>query len=209
MPKEILVRNSLLLGLLALLAVSHVDCVGTSELGTVEPQDLCNCLPIEPDIADYRHVAKHVSLPNVPAEEITVDTILSWPQGLPVLPADAPRTGRELQLFHIADAFLQNASVNSGDCDVHMEISQTADKAGPRVVVETPVDSEYCSARKAIQSQLSDHGFRLDAQHGGELPDALPAEVLGMAFEDFEHDRGSPQIATLWELHPATVKLLP
>ena len=25
------------------------------------------------------------------------------------------------------------------------------------------------------------HGFRLDVEHGGELPQALPAEVLGMA----------------------------
>jgi len=25
--------------------------------------------------------------------------------------------------------------------------------------------------------------------HGGELPQALPAQILGMAFEDFEHNR--------------------
>jgi hypothetical protein len=30
------------------------------------------------------------------------------------------------------------------DCDVHFEISQTADKNPPRVIVETPVDSEFC-----------------------------------------------------------------
>lgn len=48
-----------------------------------------------------------------------------------------------------------------------------------------------------------------DAQHGGELPQAFPVEVLGMAFEDFEHGRGSPQVATVWELHPAKVNLVP
>jgi hypothetical protein len=53
------------------------------------------------------------------------------------------------------------------------------------------------------------HGFRLDVEHGGEVPHALSAEVLGMAFEDFEHNRGSGQVTTLWELHPATVNLRP
>jgi hypothetical protein len=73
--------------------------------------------------------------------------------------------------------------------------------------VETPVDSEFCSARQNAQSQLAKHGFKLDSQHGGELPQPLPVAVLGMAFEDFEHNRGSAQVATLWELHPAIVTI--
>ncbi len=202
-------RTAFLALLLVALAFSYLHCGAASELGNVQPQDICNCLPVEPDITDYRHIAKHILIPNVTPQEITVDTILSWPQNVPVLPPDAPRTGRELQVFHVAAAYLQNVSVNPADCDVHLEISQTPDKNAPRVVVETPVDSEYCAARKNIQSQLAQHGFRLDAQHGGELPQALPAQVLGMAFEDFEHNRGSAQVATLWELHPATVTLLP
>jgi hypothetical protein len=32
---------------------------------------------------------------------------------------------------------------------------------------------------------------------------------LGLAFEDFDHNRGSAQVATIWELHPAIVNLLP
>ncbi len=206
-------RNVALTAALGLLAISYLHCGGTAQLGqdlgVVQAKDICNCLPVEPDIADYRHAAKHVPIPNVTPQEITVADILSWPQDLPVLPPDAPRSGRELQVFHVASAFLQNASVNSGDCDVHLEISATADKNAPRVIVESPVDSEYCSARKNIQSQLAQHGFQLDAQHGGELPQALAVQVLGMAFEDFEHSRGSPQVATLWELHPAIVTLLP
>jgi len=69
----------------------------------------------------------------------------------------------------------------------------------------TPVDSEYYSARQNLQGQLKQHGFRLDSQHGGELSQALPVDVIGMAFEDFEHD-GRPA-ATLWELHPAIATL--
>ena len=196
-----------LLGGVALYFALTLSC-GAVNFGDLQPQDLCNCLPIEPAIADFRHNEKHVPIPNITPTETTVDTILGWPQDVIVLP-DAPRTGRELQVFHVAQAFLQNVSVNGEDCDVDLEISQTADRNAPRVIVETPVDSEFCSARKNIQAQLGQHGFRLDVEHGGELPQALPAEVQGMAFEDFEHNRGSGQVATLWELHPATVNLLP
>lgn len=183
------------------------SCKG-SDYGVLQPspEDLCKCIPIEPDIVDFRHIAKHTSIPNIAAQEIGVDTMLSWAQDAFVAP-DAPRTGRELQVFHIADAFVQEASVNAADCDVHFEISQTADKKAPRVIVETPVDSEFCSARQMAQAQLAKHGFRLDSQHGGELPQALPAQLLGMAFEDFDHSRGSAQVATIWELHPATVTI--
>jgi len=188
-----------------LVALATVSCNG-QDFGFLQPtpEDLCKCLPLEPDIADYRHAAKHAPISDLVAQEVSVEIILTWPQDL-LIPPDAPRTGRELQVFHIANAFLQNVSVNALDCDVSMEISQTADKSSSRMIVETPVDSEYCGARQNLQAQLKQHGFRLDSQHGGELSPALPVEVVGMAFEDFEHDRGPA--ATLWELHPAIVTL--
>jgi hypothetical protein len=188
-----------------LVVLPILSCSG-QDFGFLQPtpEDLCKCLPLEPDVADYRHTAKHVAIPNVVAQEVSVEIILTWPQDI-FIPPDAPRMGRELEVFHIANAFLQSASVNALDCDVSMEISQTADKSSSRMIVETPVDSEYCSARQNLQAQLKKHRFRLDSQHGGELPQALPVDVVGMAFEDFEHDRGP--VATLWELHPATVTL--
>jgi hypothetical protein len=200
-------KQVILIRSIILLALSCAACNGT-DYGVLQPnpEDLCKCLPIEPDIADFRHLEKHVPIPNIAAQEIGVDTILSWTQDEFVAP-DAPRTGRELQVFHVANAFLQVASVNAADCDVVFEISMTPDKNAPRVIVETPVDSEFCSARQNAQSQLAKHGFKLDSQHGGELPQALPVAVLGMAFEDFEHNRGSAQVATLWELHPAIVTI--
>jgi hypothetical protein len=200
-------KSFLWLGSAMLLWFATGSCKG-SDYGVLQPtpEDLCKCIPIEPDIVDFRHIAKHVAIPNIAAQEIGVDTILSWAQDTFVAP-DAPRTGRELQVFHIADAFVQEASVNAADCDVHFEISQTADKMAPRVIVETPVDSEFCSARQSAQAQLAKHGFRLDSQHGGELPQALPVQILGMAFEDFDHSRGSAQVATIWELHPAVVTI--
>jgi hypothetical protein len=203
-PRNRLLRLSLVAG--AVLCAAFVVSCASINLGAVQPQDLCQCLPIEPDIADFRHAEKHILIPTITPIEITVGTILGWPQDDLVLP-DAPRTGRELQVFHVAQAFIQNVSLNGGDCDVDLEISATADKTASRVIVETPVDTEYCSARKNIQSQLAQHGFQLDGDHGGELPQALPADIVGMAFEDFEHNRGSAQVTTLWELHPAIVNL--
>jgi hypothetical protein len=196
-------RHGYLIVATTLLALTLVSCNG-QDFGFLQPtpEDLCKCLPLEPDIADYRHAAKHVPIPNIAAQETSVDVIVAWTQDL-LIPPDAPRSGRELEVFSVKTAFLQKASVNAVDCDVSMEISQTADKSSPRMIVETPFDSEYCSARQTLQTQLKQHGFQLDSQHGGELPLALPVDVVGMPFEDFEHDRGP--VATLWELHPAIV----
>ena len=198
-------QRTYLAGMTILLTAVIMSCNG-QDFGVLQPtpEDLCKCIPLEPDVADYRHAAKHVPIPDTTAQEVSVDDILAWPQDL-IIPPDAPRTGRELDVFHVANAFLQNASVNAVDCDISMEISQTAEKNSPRMIVETPVDSEYCSARQNLQAQLKQHGFQLDSQHGGELPKALPIDVTGMAFEDFEHNRGN--VATLWEIHPAIVTL--
>jgi len=61
-----------------LVALAIVSCSG-QDFGFLQPtpEDLCKCLPIEPDIADYRHAAKHVPIPNVVAQEVSVDTILT------------------------------------------------------------------------------------------------------------------------------------
>jgi hypothetical protein len=189
------------------LAIASFQCGSSGKLATAESQSICNCNPTAPESYDFRHDAKHIPIPNTTPQEIAVDTILGWPQDKN-LPSDAPRTGRELQVFHVGHAFLQSVSINNGDCDIHLEISGTADKNAPRVITETPGDNEYCSARTNIQSQLKQHGFMLDAQHGGELPQALSTEVTGLAFEDFEHKRGSAQVATVWEIHPAIVNVL-
>jgi hypothetical protein len=182
-----------------LFVVITLSCGGSSE-------DLCSCTPDEPASKDYRHTAKHVSMPAQTPQDVQVSTILDWPQ--PGAPAnDAPRKGRELQLFQVARAFLQSTHLNPGDCDLHFEISQVASKTAPRVIVETPGDPEYCAARQNIQSQLAGKGIRYPS--GGELDPAVPVSVTGLAFQDFEHNRGSSHVATTWELHPAIVTVLP
>ena len=192
-------RLAVKFGSLLLVIVAVLSCGGN------DSNNLCDCKPKEPDSVDFRHAEKHIPLPSGPTTPLTVATILSWPQQETV--ADGPRIGRELTLFQVSHAYLQWASIQTGDCDLHLEISATADKNAPRVMVETPRDATYCSARQMLQSQLQQHGRDLTNTEGGELPQPFLVTVQGLAFEDFEHNRGTALIATTWELHPAIVTL--
>lgn len=193
----LLLKGPKRLVLISLLLACMMSCGGN---------DICHCTPTATTAQDFRHAEKHVPLPNAAPVETTVAQILSWPLGPD--PVDtSPRTGREVILYHIATAYLQNARIVSFDCDLHLEISDVASKAAARVIVEIPIDGEYCSARSSLQQALAQHHFRLRAvaPHLSELPQALPVSVLGLAFRDFEHNRGSAEVGTPWELHPAVV----
>lgn len=212
--KHKLFQLGLIVVSLFLFALAQLSCGGHSSSSTADPGvpppangalDLCNCTDTEPTSSDFRTDAKHVDLPQIAATDITVATMLNW-QVPPQPASDAPRQGIELQMFHIPNGFLQFAWLNPGDCDLHLEISDTADKNAPRVIVETPHIDSLCSARRQLAQQLSVHGFTLSSG-SGELPTALPVDVLGLAFQDFNHVRGTAHVATVWELHPAIVTL--
>ncbi len=198
----------------ALFIVFAMSCGGggqgdsnAASLANPVNQNICDCTPTETATQDYRHAEKHVGLPGATGTDVTVSDILNWSQG-PAPPGDAPRAGRELEMFSIPHAYLQFAQIMSGDCDIHVEISENADKNAARVIVETPIDSEYCDARNALKSGLSAHGFQLTTI-SGEADPPVPVSVLGLAFQDYEHTRGTPLVATTWEIHPAIVQVLP
>jgi hypothetical protein len=183
------------------------SCGGGSGGGIVRTQpDLCQCTPSAPASTDYRTAAKHVVLPQKTPLEITVGDILNFPLISPQPASDAGRTGRENNLYHVANAFVQFARLVGSDCDVHVEVADSADKNAPRVIVETPHMDSYCAARHNLAAQLNAHGVIVDGA-GQELDPALPAEILGLAFQDNPHSRGTAQVATLWELHPAVITL--
>jgi hypothetical protein len=170
---------------------------------------ICQCDPTEPASKDFRHAEKHVPLPNVSPVATTIAQMLAWPLG-PNPTDNTPRTGRELTLYTISTAFLQNARLISVDCDVHLELSDVPSKNALRVIVETPIDHEYCSNRESLDAALEQHHFRLryiSNSHvsQAELPQPLAVSVLGLAFRDFDHNRGSVEVGTFWELHPAEV----
>jgi len=117
--------------LIALLSICTLSCSG----------GICDCHPTASTSRDFRHDEKHVPLPSNAPIETSVTQILTWPAG-PNPTNTTPRSGRELTLYHIATAFLQNARIVSFDCDVHAELSEVASKSAPRVIVETPSDRE-------------------------------------------------------------------
>ncbi len=214
MNSKVWVQSRIILsaGLFMLLALSCGGGSGgtsglSASLANPVNQDICNCTPTESATDDYRHAAKHVGLSGPTGTVITVSDILGWEVGTDPGP-DAPRTGRETQMFFIAHAYAQFAQIMSGDCDIHVEVSDSADKTAPRVIVETPIDAEYCDARRALRNALLTRGFTLST-NSGEIDPPIPVSVLGLAFRDFEHLRGTALVATPWELHPAIVTVLP
>jgi len=205
------VRNSngCTLDTLVLFSLLLIAIAVTASTASCGGGDICHCKPTASTSQDFRHAEKHVPLPNGNPTPTTVAQILAWPLGAD--PTNTtPRTARELTLYSIATAYLQSARLITFDCDVHLEISDMPSKTAPRVIVETPIDSEYCDSRKTLQHALAQHHFQLryidqPQVSQAELPHALPVSVVGLAFRDFEHNRGSKEVGTPWELHPAEV----
>jgi hypothetical protein len=168
---------------------------------------ICNCTPSGPDSTDYRHAAKHVGLSGSSGAEINVATMMSWGTP-PDPPADAPRSGRELQMFHITRAYMHFVWLVGSDCDIHVEIADSPDPNAPRAIVETPIDSVFCPARSNLRQALSGRGVPIN-MNGYDLPTPVPVEVLGLAFQDYNHPRGTTHVATVWEIHPAIITVLP
>lgn len=166
--------------------------------------DVCGCKPRDEKPTDYRFAAKHIPLPEMQPQTIGVQDMLSWDQSSNPR-NDAPRKGRELQLVTIPRAYVQFAWAYRGDCDIHIEISETPDKDAPRAIVETPVDPEYCEARKTLQSALRDHGVELSVLQQ-EVSNPFPVSVRGLPYQDAKHKRGSVHVATVWEIHPAVLE---
>jgi hypothetical protein len=86
-----------------------VSCSG-QDFGFFQPmpKDLARVFPLSPDISDYRHFAKHVPLPNVGAEQVSADVILSWSQD-PIIPQRAKKWPG-LDIFHIATSYLHECA---------------------------------------------------------------------------------------------------
>jgi hypothetical protein len=59
-----------------LLFLYSCDCKG-QDYGILQPtpEDLCKCLTIELDVADHRHLTKHVPIPNIAVQEVTIEII--------------------------------------------------------------------------------------------------------------------------------------
>lgn len=177
----------------------------------IETNLLCACRPTHITKDDWRIEFKNGPLPSGEPQDTSVAAILAWPEG-PEPGARSPRSGRELALYRVRKAYLQTVFFRKSDCDFHLEVSEQADKNAPRMIIETPGASEYCLARTNLYSELKRLGIAV-TDLNQQLPQPLVVEILGTAFRDQSHPvwfaRGSDKVTTLWELHPATVTVLP
>jgi hypothetical protein len=172
---------------------------------------LCACKPTHITKDDWRIEFKNGSLPHNEPVDGTVAAILEWPEGTEP-GRRAARSGRELILYRIHKAYLQTVFFRASDCDLHLEISDEQNKVAPRMIVETPGTQDYCSSRAILFADLLRRGITV-TDVNQELLQPLQVEVVGLPFRDQAHPvwfaRGSDKVATLWELHPANLKLLP
>jgi hypothetical protein len=196
-------------GLLMLVACSDPARPGNRKGAPISTTLLCDCKPTHITKDDWRIEYKNGSLPHLQPEDTTVGAILAWPEG-PEPGPRTPRSGPELKMYRIRRAYMQTIFLRKGDCDLHIEISEQPDKTAPRMIVETPGRPDYCTARTTIYAELSHRGILL-TDLNQELSPPLPVEVEGVAFRDQAHTvwfaRGSDLVKTLWEIHPAIVKI--
>ena len=210
MPRHRFCRSLLVIAILLCTACNDPARPGKREGKRTTPAALCDCKPTHITKDDWRIEFKNGSLPETDPTDTTTAAILQWPEG-PEPGQRAARSGRELTLYRIRKAYLQTVFFRSSDCDLHLEISEDGSKTAPRMIVETPGRAEYCLPRSALFTDLQGRGIAVTDVNQEIKP--LEVEVIGVAFRDQAHPvwfaRGSDKVATLWELHPATVKLLP
>ena len=170
---------------------------------------LCDCKPTHITKDDWRIEYKNGALPALQPEDTTVAAILAWPEGAEPGPR-TPRSGPELKMYRIRQAYMQTVFLRKGDCDLHIEISEQPDKNAPRMIVETPGTSTYCAARTKMYADLQHRRISL-TDLNQELSPPVLVEVEGVAFRDQAHTvwfaRGSDRVKTLWEIHPAIVRI--
>ena len=207
--KSVVILPSLLC-LVTLVACNDPARPGNRKGKPISTTILCDCKPTHITKDDWRIEYKNGPLPNLMPEQISVAAILAWPQGSEPGPR-TPRSGPELKMYSIPRAYMQTVFLRKGDCDLHIEISEQPDKNAARMIVETPGRAEYCAARTTMYADLQRSGINL-TDLNQELSPPLPVEVEGVAFRDQAHTvwfaRGSDRVKTLWEIHPATVKML-
>ncbi|HWY67724.1 MAG TPA: hypothetical protein VNX88_03615 [Terriglobales bacterium] len=174
------------------------------------PAALCVCKPTHITKDDWRIEFKNESLPKAEPVDISAAAILQWAEG-PEPGSRSARSGREMALYRVPKAYLQTVFFRASDCDLHLEISEEPSKTASRMIVETPGTQEYCLPRASFFADLERRGITI-TDVNQELSQPFPVEVIGVAFRDQVHPmgfaRGSDRVDTLWELHPATVRVL-
>lgn len=127
--------------------------------------------------------------------------------------SNSPIAAREEQVFSLT-GYVQIIKFEDNDCDFHLEISQTPDSEGDRVIVEVPNDAENLVVWNEVVAFCKDRhkGKYLKPGKAFSFRSAPKIHVVGYAFYDARHwtkdqpkrgsNHGSRAVGTCWEIHP-------
>ncbi len=138
----------------------------------------CSCEPEVSPKGEFRYESKHVRLPKTPAEEITIEQITDW---IPqYFPGEtfSPETPRQDRELRL------------------FHISHAFLQAAW-------INRRDCDFHLEISPNEKKDSFRIIVEMK-----PLPVEVVGLAFQDNAEPRGSSKVNSLWEIHPAIVKIV-
>ena len=128
-----------------------------------------------------------------------------------------PIDPREASVWTLkGDLWAINIELN--DCDFHLEVSELGGSVNSdRVIVEIPQTAPFVAARNALLNKLHGAGLTLHART--KLAQPIRVQVLGFAFFDAWHfsaanpqrgnHHGSPQVGSIWEIHPVWAIIFP
>jgi hypothetical protein len=109
-------------------------------------------------------------------------------------------------------------NIEPNDCDFHLEVSEVGGSVdSDRVIVEIPQTAPFVAARNALLNRLHAAGVTLHART--KLAQPIRVQVVGFAFYDAWHfsptnpqrgnHHGSPQVGSIWEIHPVWAIIFP
>ncbi len=150
-----------------------------------------------------------------PPVQTSVAEVARWPapvdsENPAVRDRDDPIDERETQGYTLTGV-LQRVTLETDDCDLHLELSAPgATASSPRVVAEVPAAPAFQAARDAILRALP-ASVRLVPGQPVDLAAPVTVTVTGFAFYDAARagrsdprrpTHESPFVGTLWGLHP-------
>ena len=169
----------------------------------------------------YRGDVKHRARGTDTGTAIQVADMYGWPNVAVTVvnsPANKHRAmpGSKETETSTLDALLRQAKVEGNDCEIHLELSQTAAANARRVIVEIPpdsdVESDYQTILRLMHARFPHRGLGPGTAFIFTPP--VHMTVTGFGFFDGVHKamagpkrpnggHGSARVKTFWELHPA------
>jgi hypothetical protein len=194
-----------------ILLVSFVICWTSASFADIP------CTPTQPLPQQNRTHMKH----RIPPTQRPVPVLTT----VAAMAAASPATGVTTPGFRTADRPIDQhelgivtlkgdlwaINVEANDCDFHLEISDVGNSVSDdRVIVEIPQGPPFVVARDALIQLLRASGITFRRRM--QLNPPIRVQVLGYAFYDAwhfspnnpqrGHGHGSPQVASIWEIHP-------